>query len=242
MKKFLSTICLSLVLCSLFLVTGCGGGGGSKATYKSLNQGEAVKMITDNPDVIVLDVRTADEFEKKHIPNAISVPLEELRNGNFSSIPDKNQTILIYCWTGRRAQDSAQLLVDKGYKNVYEFGGLVDWTGPVAGTGIYKHITQEEAREILETNPDATLIDCRFPKDYEAKHIVGAVFVPKEAVMAEDFSKIPDKDAPIIAYCGDGNRARQTAELLVNKGYTNVYEMGGIIDWTGPVEGTEVNN
>lgn len=232
MKKFLSSLMILIVA----LCAGCG----EKITYKHLTQDEAVKMIADKPDALVLDVRTADEFEKKHIPNAISVPLEELRSGNFSSMPDKNQTILIYCWTGRRAQDSAQILIDKGYKNVYEFGGLVDWTGPVVGVENYKHITHEEAQEILSSNPSATLIDCRFPKDYEARHIVGAVFVPKEAVMAEDFSKIPDKDAPIICYCGDGNRARQTAKLLVEKGYTKVYEMGGIIDWTGAVEGTDV--
>ena len=232
MKKIFAALMILIVA----LCAGCG----EQATYKSLTQPEAVKMIAEKPDAIVLDVRTADEYEKKHIPNAISVPLEEFQNGNFASLPDKNATILIYCWTGRRAQDTAQILVEKGYKNVYEFGGMVDWTGPVVGAQLYKHISQDEARDILATDPNAKLMDCRFPKDYEAKHIVGAVFVPKEAVMAEDFSKIPDKDAAIICYCGDGNRARQTAQLLVEKGYTNVYEMGGIIDWTGEVEGTDV--
>lgn len=232
MKKFLALLIVLIVA----LCTGCG----EKIIYKSITHDEATKIIADNPNAIVLDVRTPEEYEKKHIPNAISLPLEDLRNGNFASIPDKNQTILIYCWTGRRAQDSAQLLADKGYKNVYEFGGIADWKGPVVGAEIYKHVTHDEAREILETNSDAVLIDCRFPKDYEARHIVGAVFVPKEAVMAEDFSKIPNKDAPIICYCGDGNRARQTAKLLVEKGYKHVYEMGGIIDWEGAVEGTEV--
>ena len=235
MKKFLSAVLMILIVA---VCTGCG----EQPTFKSLTHDEAVKMMSDKPDALVLDVRTADEFVKKHIPNAKSVPLEEFQNGNFASVPDKNQTILIYCWTGRRAQDAAQLLAEKGYKNVYEFGGMVDWTGPVAGEELYKHISQDEARDILSADPNAKLVDCRFPKDFEARHIVGAVFVPKEAVMAEDFSQIPDKDATIICYCGDGNRARQTAQLLVEKGYTNVYEMGGIIEWTGDVEGTEVGN
>ena len=90
-------------------------------------------MMADNPDAIVLDVRTHEEYERKHIPSALLVPIEELRNGNFSSLPDKNQTILIYCWTGRRAEDAAQILADNDYKNVYEFGGLVDWTGSLSG-------------------------------------------------------------------------------------------------------------
>lgn len=240
MKKILSAV--SLIILTLALFTGCGGE--EKFTYKHLTQDEAKKMIADNPSAIILDVRTPDEYEKKHIPNAVLVPLDDLRNGKFEALPDKNQTIMTYCWTGRRAQDAAQILADKGYKNVYEFGGLVDWMGRLEGTEInqgYKHISQEEAVKMLAENPDAVLIDVRFPKDYEKRHIVGAVFVPLEAVIAENFENIPDKNAPIIAYCGDGNRAQKTAKALAEKGYTNVYEMGGIIDWTGPVEGTDVN-
>ena len=234
MKKFLA-VALILVFA---LCAGCGGE--KRVAYKSLKQEEAIKMIAEKPDAIVLDVRTADEYEKKHIPDAKSVPLEEFQNGNFSSLPDKNQTILIYCWTGRRAQDAAQILVDKGYKNVYEFGGMVDWTGPVVGAELYKTITQEEAMEILASDPNAKLLDCRFPKDYEMKHIPGAIHYPLEAAVADNFEKIPDKNAPLITYCGDGNRGRLTAKTLVEKGYKNVYTMGGIIDWTGPVEGTAV--
>lgn len=232
MKKFLS----ALMILILTLCAGCG----EKGIYKSLTQDQAVNMIAENPDVIVLDVRTADEYEKKHIPGAKLVPIEELQNGNFSSLPDKDATILIYCWTGRRAQDSAQILANNGYKNVYEFGGMVDWTGPIVSAELFKTITQEEAMEILKSDPNAKLLDCRFPKDYELKHIVGAINYPLEAAVADNFEKIPDKNAPLITYCGDGNRGRLTAKTLSEKGYKNVYTMGGIIDWKGPVEGTEV--
>ena len=128
MKKILSALMILIVA----LCAGCG----EKINFKSLTHEEAIKMIAEKPDAIVLDVRTPEEYEKKHIPNAKSVPLEEFQNGNFSSLPDKNATILIYCWTGRRAQDAAQLLVDKGYKNVYEMGGIIDWTGDVEGTEV----------------------------------------------------------------------------------------------------------
>ena len=233
MKKFFALLMVLL----LALCAGCG----EQATYKSLKQDEAIKMIADKPDAIVLDVRTADEYEKKHIPNAISLPLEDLRNGNFASLPDRNQTILIYCWTGRRAQDAAQLLAEKGYKNVYEFGGISDWKGPVVGAETYKTISQEEAVRMLAEDPNAKLLDCRFPKDYEMRHIPGAIHFPLEAAVAENFEKIPDKNATLITYCGDGNRGRLTAKVLVENGYTNVYTMGGIIDWKGEVEGTDVN-
>ena len=239
MKKFLSAFALMIFIVSMF--TGCG----EKATYKHVTFDQAQKVLADNSDGIIVDVRTVDEYEKKHIPHAVNIPLENLREGKFEQIPDKNQTLLLYCWTGRRAQDAAQVLVDKGYKKVYEMGGIVDWTGKLEGTEVntgYKQISQEEAMKILAEDPNAKLLDCRFPKDYELRHIPNAIHYPLEAAVADNFEKIPDKDAPLITYCGDGNRGRLTAKVLVEKGYTNVYTMGGIIDWTGPVEGTDVES
>ena len=132
MSKLLLAIVLSLFLCPLsLLTTGCGG-----ESYKHLSQDEAMKIIASNPDVIILDVRSHDEYAKKHIPNALSVPIDHLRIEKFDALPDKDQTILIYCWTGRRAEDAAKILAEHGYKNVYEFGGLVNWTGAVEGTEV----------------------------------------------------------------------------------------------------------
>ena len=103
-----------------------------------------------------------------------------------------------------------------------------------------RKISQEEAMKMLAKDPNAKLLDCRFPKDYEMRHIPNAIHFPLEAAVADNFEKIPDKNAILITYCGDGNRGGLTAKVLMEKGYTNVYTMGGIIDWTGPVEGTAV--
>ena len=128
MKKFLTAALMILIVA---LMTGCG-----ENEYKHLTHEDAQRIMRSNPDAIILDVRTQDEYEKKHIPNALLVPIGELRNGDFSKLPDKNATILVYCWTGRRAEDAAKILVENGYTNVYEFGGLVDWTGSVSGTDL----------------------------------------------------------------------------------------------------------
>ena len=128
MKKFLTAALMILIVA---LMTGCG-----ETDYKHLTHEDAQQIMKSNPDAIILDVRTQDEYEKKHIPNAVLVPIENLRDGDFSKLPDKDATILIYCWTGRRAEDAAIILVEHGYKNVYEFGGLVDWTGSVSGTDL----------------------------------------------------------------------------------------------------------
>jgi rhodanese-related sulfurtransferase len=117
---------LFVALMSTMLLTGCGG-----ETYQHLTHEDAQQIIKSNPNAIILDVRTKAEYDKKHIPNALLVPIDELRSGDFSKLPDKNAVILIYCWTGRRAEDSAEILVKHGYTKVYEFGGLVDWNGAV---------------------------------------------------------------------------------------------------------------
>ena len=231
MKKFL------LIICAAVLIAGCG-----TVEPKHLTHDEARAMMSSNPNAIIVDVRAQDEYDKKHIPGALLVPIDDLKAGDFSKLPDKNATLLVYCWTGRRAEDAAKILADKGYKNVYDFGGLINWTGKVEGhEASYTHISQEEGMKILAEDPNAKLLDCRFPKDYEMRHIPKAIHYPLEAAIADNFEKIPDKDAPLILYCGDGNRARKTAQVLVDKGYTKVYEMGGIQTWTGGVEGTDVN-
>lgn len=128
MRKLLMT---ALAILAVAICAGCGAKG-----YKHLTHAEAQAMMNSNPDAIILDVRRPDEYVKKHIPCALLVPIEELRKGNFDSLPDKDATIIIYCWTGRRAEDSAEILAENGYTNIYEMGGIFDWTGSVSGTDL----------------------------------------------------------------------------------------------------------
>lgn len=129
MQLIRKILLIVLPLIILPLTSGCGGN-----EPKHIKQDEAQAMIASSPDVIILDVRTPEEYEKKHIPGALLLPIDDLRADDFSKLPDKNSMILVYCWTGRRAEDAAKILVEHGYKHVYEFGGLVDWTGEVEGT------------------------------------------------------------------------------------------------------------
>ena len=117
----------------IFIITFFSGCGNS---YKSINQDEALQMMKSNENLLIVDVRTQEEYDKRHIPNAVLVPINDLKTGKFDALPDKNQILLIYCWTGRRAQDAATILADNGYTSVYEFGGLVDWTGETEGEEI----------------------------------------------------------------------------------------------------------
>ena len=109
--------------------------GGNKPTQLHID--EAMKMIETTPNAILLDVREQEEYDKKHLPGAILLPLNDLKTADLSTIlPDKDQPIFVYCWAGRRAEYAANDLAKFGYTKVYEIGGLLDWHGPTEGTEV----------------------------------------------------------------------------------------------------------
>ena len=121
------TVLVAGVLISLVAVCLMFGSG---QRYKSLTQAEAMKVM-ENSDCLIVDVRTQAEYDGGHIPGAVCVPVDDIRQGKLDALPDRHQVLLIYCYAGRRAVDAAKLLTSMGYTNTYEFGGIVDWTGEV---------------------------------------------------------------------------------------------------------------
>jgi len=95
-----------------------------------ITQDEAMYMMA-NQDVIILDVRTLSEFNLGHIPGAISLELNEIRYVALYVIPDVNKTILVYCRSGARSAYASAILTEMGYHNVYDFGGIINWTGEI---------------------------------------------------------------------------------------------------------------
>lgn len=100
-------------------------------TYSQISMDEAVAMMAQESDYIILDVRRPDEFAEGHIPGAINVANESIGTEEISELPDKDQLIMVYCRSGRRSKEAAEKLVALGYTNIVEFGGILDWTGEV---------------------------------------------------------------------------------------------------------------
>ena len=101
-----------------------------KAEYKKITSDEAKNiMLTEKP--IVVDVRNLEEYNEGHIPNAISIPLETIENEAETKLKNKDDLILVYCRSGRRSREAALRLIEKGYTNVIDFGGIQDWNGEV---------------------------------------------------------------------------------------------------------------
>ena len=100
----------------------------------------------------------------------------------------------------------------------------------------YKHISMEEAADIMEKESGYIILDVRTKEEYASGHIPGAIVVPNETIGASDIPELPDKNQMILVYCRSGNRSKQAAKKLADLGYTNIIEFGGIIDWTGSIE------
>ena len=97
-----------------------------KATYHKISAEEAYEMMVSQ-EVVIVDVRTPEEYDGGHIPNAILVPNESIGDDMPEALPDKEATLLIYCRSGRRSKEAAQKLLALGYQSVYDFGGVIDW-------------------------------------------------------------------------------------------------------------------
>lgn len=95
--------------------------------YKKISQNEAKKIMDTEKDITILDVRTKEEYDEKHIKNAVLLPNEEIENTASKELPDKNRLILVYCRSGNRSRQAAEKLVKSGYTNVYDFGGINTW-------------------------------------------------------------------------------------------------------------------
>ncbi|MBR1735862.1 MAG: rhodanese-like domain-containing protein [Firmicutes bacterium] len=105
----------------------------SSKSFRQISQDEAKQMIAKDDGHIIVDVRRFDEYDRAHIPGAICIPNESIENEYPEELPDLEQIILVYCRSGNRSKQASQKLVDMGYTNVYEFGGIIDWTGEIVG-------------------------------------------------------------------------------------------------------------
>lgn len=113
MKKIVSF----LIIC--LLLTAC-----EKNTYETIDTNKANEIMANG--AVLIDVRTVDEFNREHIPNAVNIPLDQIDTINYG----KDVPIIVYCQTGLRSEEAVKKLVDMGYTSLYNLdGGLLNWGG-----------------------------------------------------------------------------------------------------------------
>lgn len=114
MKKVL------LLIIPLLLITGCGDKEEAKVeSIDCLN-----KNILMGEGAVLIDVRSAMEYEQGHLNNSINIDVDAIENVIESKVEDKNTKIIVYCRSGNRSATAANKLIEMGYKNVYDLGAM----------------------------------------------------------------------------------------------------------------------
>ena len=124
-KKAAWALCAAILALPV-LLGGCGKGQDAPQV-KNLTAKEA-KELMDRGEAVVVDVRTEEEYAQAHIPGAVLLPNEAIDAQTARELlPDREALILVYCRSGRRSAQAARKLVDLGYEDVSDFGGIIDW-------------------------------------------------------------------------------------------------------------------
>jgi len=133
MKKIVTAILLAAAALTAF---GCGQssaatGSGTHEPFRRVTGDEALKMMEKETGYLIVDVRTPQEYAEGHIPHAINIPLDTIGTNPPAQLPDKAQTIFVYCRSGARSMTASTKLAQMGYRGIVEMGGIKDWHGEV---------------------------------------------------------------------------------------------------------------
>ena len=164
----------ALLFIVLFLV-----GSAQAEGYTQIDQETAKEMMAPDDGHVIVDVRRQDEYDAGHIPGAILIPHESIGCDSPEALPDDGQIILVYCRSGNRSKQAAQKLASMGYTNIYEFGGIITWTGDIVTTEEEQktrmniRIGEQEFIATLEDNDTARAFAALLPMELRMTELNG---------------------------------------------------------------------
>ena len=124
MKKIFFCLLLSLII-----ITGCTANNYSSKESSSngtISYVEAKEKII-NQGAILVDVRTKEEYDEKHIDGAVLLPVDEITKEKVDNIIKTNDIMIVYCKSGARSSQAVTKLNELGYNNVYNLGSMSNW-------------------------------------------------------------------------------------------------------------------
>jgi rhodanese-related sulfurtransferase len=96
--------------------------------YREVTSEDAAQLIK-NVKPVILDVRTSGEYKKGHLKDSVHIPVQKLKSRLKELAPYKDERILIYCATGNRSTVASKILIDNGFKHIFNMRhGIVDWS------------------------------------------------------------------------------------------------------------------
>lgn len=120
-KLYFYLIAFSLIIITLIFPTD------SVRAYKDISPLDVKSIIDSSSDTLIIDVRTPEEFKQGHLVKSINIPLQILKETITAKNINKSTKIVVYCQSGIRSRNAAQILESLGYKNVFSLGGLNNW-------------------------------------------------------------------------------------------------------------------
>lgn len=232
-----------IILLSLFSIAGCKVAEEiekeESLEITLISPAEVYEIITNDEDYIILDVRNQDEYNEGHLGKALLIPVDEL--GERIDELNENKPIIVYCRSGVRSSIAASILIENGFTQVYDMGGILDWQEegfPIIveerAVSAIELITVDEAYEIFLEDKNYLFLDARSKDKYDSNHIEGAINIPL-AEIENRLDEIP-VDRLVIVYCDctdHCNKSEPAAKILMENGFNqvNVIEGRAFSDW-----------
>ena len=175
-------------------------------------------------DVFILDVRQPEEYAQGYLPKAYLIPLGEL-DQRLNEVP-MDKYLIVVCQSGGRSAKASQKLDDNGYKNVHN---MLNGTPAYKNLPEYLCIKADDLKDQL-ASLDAFILDVRTTKEFEKRHIEGAVSIPIDQ-LNDRRNEIP-QDKGIIVVGADDDQGTQSAKKLIELGYKDVKNLeDGMLAW-----------
>lgn len=190
------------------------------AEIKTMTGEELVNQNSDKKkdEVIIIDVRSSEEYKAGHIPNAININVDELEN-RLNEIEDyKNKPIITYCNTGNKSGKASEILVNNGFQDVTNAQDVKEFEYDLVQ---YEDVRGAAFQTFIDENKDTVLVDVRPAKQVKEEGMIeGAINVPFDEV--EDHLDQLPKDKTIGLYCNTGTKSAEVAKQLEGLGYEKI--------------------
>ncbi len=218
------TSLFSIIILAMMLSVACSNNNAStdasESGVKTMTGEELVKKNAgkEKDNVLIIDVRSSEEYKAGHIQNAINIFVDDVE-GKLNEIEDfKDKPVIVYCNTGNKSGQAAEILVKNGFNDVTNAAGVKDFDYELVH---YSDIRGVEFQKLIDEDKDIVLVDVRPEKQVKEEGMIeGAINVPFDAVEA-NLDKLP-KDKTIALYCNTGTKSAEVAKELDELGYENV--------------------
>ncbi len=176
--------------------------------------------------MLIVDVRTVPEFKSGAFPGALNIPLDDVMARLTEFGTDKEREIIVYCASGGRSAYAQRLLMQAGYTNVTNGGGISQMMAQK--DEILAYINGETEDENESTSNEPLIVDVRTRGEFMNGAYPGAVNIELDQLQAR-ISELGDKSRDITVYCASGARSAYAQRMLQQIGFTNVKNGGGLM-------------